>query len=74
MLIEFDVRFENVSDYSKPLIECISYKAGNEINAGFRLTGQKATLNTTLQKPDEMEIGGGEDEETGNVNEQDAAL
>lgn len=74
LLIEFDVRFENVSDYSKSLIECISYKTKNEINAGFCLTGQKATLNTTLQKPDEMEIGGETDEETGNVNEQDAAL
>jgi hypothetical protein len=37
------------------------------------MTGQKALLNTTLNKPSEKEIVGGEDE-GGNVTESDASL
>ena len=67
LLIEFDVRFENVSNYNESLIKCISYN-GENINSGFKLTGQKATLNTTIYQPDEKT------DDSENTSEVDAAL
>jgi hypothetical protein len=39
-----------VTDFSKPLIHCLSYDNSNNIQVGFNITGQESTLNTYLIK------------------------
>lgn len=50
LTIEIDFKLSNISDYQKPLIECLSCNYTNgvvsSINAGFQVTGEKATLNS----------------------------
>ena len=73
LLIEMDIKFKNISDYTKPLIKCISETPQGTINAGFELTGQKAMLNTTNIKPSITNIDGDADEND-NVSAEDASL
>lgn len=73
LLIELDFMFNNISDFSKPLIHCLSKNNSGEIISGFELTGQKSMLNTTQQKPSSSSIDGSEDSE-GNISEKDASL
>ena len=44
--IELDFRISNVTDYSKPLITCLSYDTNENILCGFNITGEAATFNT----------------------------
>ena len=46
--IELDFKFSGVTDFSKGLIECLSYttEAKDTIQVGFQVTGQESTLNT----------------------------
>lgn len=44
--IELDFKVSGVTDYSKPLISCLSYDLNNEIFNGIRVTGQESTLNS----------------------------
>lgn len=74
--IEIDYSCSNISDYSKPLIQCLSkYIEKNEvkIQTGFHITGQKATLNSKFYKATTTAIVGEEDEK-GDINKQDMAL
>ena len=77
MTIEIDFRLSGVLDYSKPLISCLSSTTDADgkplIYSGFQITGQRATLNSSVIKASSTDIEGGEDE-NGNVSEQDAAL
>ncbi len=76
LTIELDFMFSGVLDYSKPLIHCLSkYEDNGEerIQTGFNITGQKATLNSAYYKATTTAINGEEDE-SGNINEQDMAL
>lgn len=77
MTIEIDFRMSGVLDYSKPLISCLSATTDADgkplIYSGFQVTGQRATLNSSVIKASSTDIEGGEDSE-GNVSEQDAAL
>lgn len=76
LTIELDFMFSGVLDYSKPLIHCLSQYEINgiqNIETGFNITGQKATLNSAYYKATTMIIGGEEDE-NGNINEADMAL
>lgn len=75
--IELDYSCSNISDYSKPLIQCLSQYTNEkneiEIQTGFHITGQKATLNSKFYKATTMQIDGAEDE-NGDINAQDMAL
>ena len=73
LTIELDFMLSGVTDYSKPLIHCLSKDAEGNIAAGFNITGQKATLNSNLRKATTTAIGGEEDS-SGNINEDDMAL
>lgn len=44
--IELDFRVSNVTDYTQPLITCLSYDTNNNILCGFHITGEAATFNT----------------------------
>lgn len=44
--IELDFTVSNVTDYSIPLITCLSYTGNNDILCGFHVTGESATFNT----------------------------
>ena len=44
--IELDFKITGVTDFSKGLIECLSYQNDNIIQTGFQVTGQGSTLNT----------------------------
>lgn len=48
--IELDFMISGVTDFSKPLIHCLSYDNSNNIQVGFNITGQESTLNTYLIK------------------------
>ena len=48
--IELDFKFSGVTDFSQPLIHCLSYAEDNTIQAGFHVTGQESTLNTNTIK------------------------
>ena len=75
--IEIDYSCSNISDYSKPLIQCLSKYVNEQnetvIQTGFHITGQKATLNSKFYKATTMAIVGEEDEK-GDINKQDMAL
>lgn len=77
LTIELDFMVSGVLDYSKPLIHCLSTFTNalneKEIETGFNITGQKATLNSRYYKATSTEIIGEEDE-NGDVNVQDMAL
>ena len=76
LTIELDFMFSGVLDYSKPLIQCLStYISEGEtiVQTGFHITGQKATLNSSINKATIQTIGGEEDAD-GNINETDMAL
>lgn len=73
LTIELDFMFSGVLDYSKPLIECLSYLNDGKIATGFHITGQKATLNSSVNKATTMVLEGEEDS-SGNINETDMAL
>lgn len=76
LTIELDFMFSGVLDYSQPLIHCLSqYEIDGvqNIQTGFHITGQKATLNSAYYKATVTAIGGEEDE-SGNINSQDMAL
>ena len=44
--IELDFKVSGVTDYSVPLISCLSYSRTGEIFNGIRVTGQESTLNS----------------------------
>ena len=48
--IELDFKFSGVTDFSQPLIKCLSYAEDGTIQAGFHVTGQESTLNTNVIK------------------------
>ena len=48
--IELDFMVSGVTDFSKPLIHCLSYDDNGKIQVGFNITGQESTLNTFLIK------------------------
>ena len=76
LTIELDFMFSGVLDYSQPLIHCLSqYEIDGvkNIQTGFNITGQKATLNSAYYKATTTAIDGEEDE-SGNINESDMAL
>lgn len=73
LTIELDFKLENVSNFAKPLIQCLSYNNENKIYSGFHITGQKATLNTTNVQATSTSLNGEEDEK-GNVSEVDMSL
>jgi hypothetical protein len=73
LTIELDFMFSGVLDYSKPLIQCLSIDNNNNISTGFHITGQKATLNSNINKATTTVLGGEEDS-SGNINETDMAL
>lgn len=77
LTIELDFMFSGVLDYSKPLIQCLSSYTngdGNQVvQTGFHITGQKATLNSSINKATTA-ILNGEEEEGGKINETDMAL
>ena len=41
LTIELDFMLTGISNYSTPLIDCISYTSAGTINTGFRITGDK---------------------------------
>ena len=73
LTIELDVMFSGVLDYSKPLIQCLSINDSGVIATGFHVTGQKATLNSSINKATTTVLDGEEDA-SGNINETDMAL
>ena len=78
LTIELDFMFSGVLDYSKPLIQCLSTYLDTVTNVtmietGFHITGQKATLNSSINKATTTALGGEEDAD-GNINETDMAL
>ena len=73
LTIELDFMFSGVLDYAKPLIQCLSIDNNNVVSTGFHITGQKATLNSSINKATTTALGGEEDE-SGNINETDMAL
>ena len=68
--IELDFKISNVTDYSLPLITCLSYTAANEILCGFHITGETATFNTKNIKVTGKEIREGDSEEDQAYNTQ----
>ena len=46
--IELDFKLSGVTDFTKPLIHCLSRDANGTIQAGFNITGQDSTFNTLL--------------------------
>ena len=46
--IELDFKLSGISDYTKPLISCISKNQNEEIVSGFIITGFGSTFNTSL--------------------------
>ena len=68
--IELDFRISNVTDYSQPLITCLSYENNGEIHCGFQLTGETATFDTNMIKASRGSIIEGDDEETQAYNTQ----
>ena len=73
LTIELDFKFSGVLDYAKPLIQCLSIDNNNIIATGFHITGQKATLNSSINKATTMVLDG-EEGEGGSINETDMAL
>lgn len=73
LTIELDVMFSGVLDYSKPLIQCLSIDGSNTVVTGFHITGQKATLNSSINKATTMTLEGEEDA-FGKINDTDMAL
>lgn len=72
--IELSFKFSKVSDYKKGLIECLCpvYDASHNItrySAGFQITGEKATLNSSTYSATTTAIGGNEE-----GNADDASL
>ena len=61
--IELDFRISNVTDYSLPLITCLSYDNNNNILCGFHITGEAATFNTRNIKATGGTITEGEEED-----------
>ena len=63
LTIELDFKVSGILNYAEPLIDCLSYsaEAGNPIYTGFRITGQKATLNSTVHKATTTIIQGEDD-------------
>lgn len=68
--IELDFMISGVTDFSKPLIKCLSYDNNNEIQVGFNITGQESTLNTFLIKATGGEIREGDSVENQIYNTQ----
>ena len=66
--IELDFMVSGVTDFSKPLIKCLSYKDENTIQVGFNITGQESTLNTGLIKATGASIIEGDEEENQSYN------
>lgn len=78
LTIELDFKFSKVSDYNQPLIKCLSYIYDTEgkpinVNTGFQITGQKATLNSKNTKASTTEIKGDTDD-NGFASDIDIAL
>lgn len=74
--IELDFKISNVTDYSLPLITCLSYTSSQdnpeqkEILCGFNITGEAATFNTRNIKATGGEIREGESEQDQAYNTQ----
>ena len=68
--IELDFRISNVTDYSKPLITCLSYDTNENILCGFNITGEAATFNTHNIKATGGTIIEGDSEEDQAYNTQ----
>lgn len=68
--IELDFRISNVTDYSKPLITCLSYDTNKNILCGFNITGEAATFNTHNIKATTGSIVEGDSEEDQAYNTQ----
>lgn len=68
--IELDFRISNVTDYSKPLITCLSYDTNDKILCGFNITGEAATFNTHNIKATGGTIIEGDNEEDQIYNTQ----
>ena len=76
LTIELDFMFSGVLNYAQPLIHCLSKytQGGSEVvQTGFHITGQKATLNSSVHKATTTAIGGEEDSE-GKIDSDDMAL
>ncbi len=54
--IELDFCITDVTDYSAPLITCLSYNDDESIRCGFQITGEAATFNTANIKATEGSI------------------
>ena len=61
--IELDFMVSGVTDFSKPLIKCLSYDYYDNIQVGFNITGQESTLNTGMIKATGATIREGESTE-----------
>ena len=73
LTIELDFSVSGVLDYRKPLIHCLSMLTdGSNIQTGFHITGQKATLNSSVTKATTDILKG--DTEGGSSDSKDAAL
>ena len=69
--IELDFKISGVTDFSKPLIHCLSYdNEGKEIQVGFHITGQESTFNTVNIKATGAKIKEDEDGD-GKLSEDD---
>lgn len=68
--IELDFSISNVTDYTLPLITCLSYNTDNEILCGFHITGETATFNTRNIKATGGVIREGESEQDQAYNTQ----
>lgn len=68
--IELDFMVSGVTDYSKPLISCLSYNNEDEIFSGLRVTGQEATLNSELIHTANAVISENEEDESYNTKIQ----
>lgn len=68
--IELDFMVSGVTDFSKPLIHCLSYDHNDNIQVGFNITGQESTLNTKLIKATGGVIKEGDSEENQIYNTQ----
>ena len=74
LTIELDFMVSGVLDYAAPLIECLSISPEDgKPNVGFRITGQKATLNSNKHKAT-TDVFSGEADDNGNINSTQMAL